>query len=124
MPIYEYRCNSCKRRVSVFVRDVSSSFTPSCEKCGSQDLVRIYSSFAVRRSQSDKSVYEDILSDKKLTNGLMKNDPRALAEWTRKMSKAADEDTNPATEEILERMDAGEDASSVVSSYKGEEITG
>jgi len=124
MPIYEYRCNDCKQRVSIFFRDVSSSFTPRCDMCGSEDLVRIYSRFAVRSSQSDKGVYEDILSDKKLTDGLMRNDPRALAEWSRKMSKAADEDVNPATEEILDRMDAGEDASSVVSSYKGEEITG
>lgn len=112
--------------MAIFVRDISSSLVPSCNWCGSEELTRIYSSFAVRKSSSDKSVYEDILSDKKLTDGLMRNDPRALAEWSRKMSRAADEDTTPETEEILERMDAGEDVSGMMAppETQGEEITG
>lgn len=124
MPIYEYRCNDCRRRTEVFVQGFSSLSNPTCTRCGSEDLTRIFSKFAVRRSKSDKSVYDDILSDSKLTRGLMRNDPRALAEWSRKMSRAADEDSTPETEELMDRMEAGEDISEVVEAIKPPELRG
>jgi len=124
MPIYEYRCNNCRRRTEVFVQGFSSLPNPTCTRCGSEDLTRIFSKFAVRRSKSDKSVYDDILSDSKLTRGLMRNDPRALAEWSRKMSRAADEDSTPETEELMDRMEAGEDISEVVEAIKPPELRG
>jgi putative FmdB family regulatory protein len=124
MPIYEYRCNSCQRKVDLFVRGFSSPSNLTCSHCSSQDLSRVFSRFGVRRSKSDKSVYDDILSDSKLTGGLMRNDPRALAEWTRKMSRAADEDATPETQELLDRMDAGEDVSDVVEEMKPPELRG
>ncbi|MEE8372954.1 MAG: zinc ribbon domain-containing protein [Dehalococcoidia bacterium] len=124
MPIYEYRCNSCSGKVDVFVQAISVPSSPVCSRCGSQDLSRIFSRFAVRRSKSDKSVYDDILSDTKLTRGLMHNDPRALAEWSRKMSRAADEDSTPETEELLDRMDAGVDVSEIVEEMKPPELRG
>ena len=124
MPIYEYRCNNCRRRVEVFVQGFSSPPSPTCTRCGSKNLDRIFSRFAVRRSKSDKSVYDDILSDSKLTRGLMRNDPRALAEWSRKMSRAADEDVTPETEELMDRMEAGEDISEVMEAIKPPELRG
>ncbi|MEE9491180.1 MAG: zinc ribbon domain-containing protein [Dehalococcoidia bacterium] len=124
MPIYEYRCNNCRRRVEVFVQGFSSPPSPTCTRCGSKNLDRIFSKFAVRKSKSDKSVYDDILSDSKLTRGLMHNDPRALAEWSRKMSRAADEDVTPETEELMDRMEAGEDISEVMEAIKPPELRG
>jgi len=53
-----------------------------------------------------KDVYEDILSDRELTRGMMRNDPRALAEWNRRMSGG--EKATPEYEEITERMERGE----------------
>ena len=47
MPIYEFSCNSCHAPLSVFVRSISSEFSPKCENCGSTDLTRAISSFAV-----------------------------------------------------------------------------
>ena len=118
MPIYEYRCNSCRRRVDIFVQGFSPPENPSCTKCGSKELSRIYSAFAVRRSKQDRGVYDDILSDGKLTRGLMHNDPRALAEWTRRMSRAADEDITPESQEIMDKLDKGEDISESVKEMK------
>jgi putative FmdB family regulatory protein len=118
MPIYEYRCQSCRRRVDIFVQGFSPPENPSCTKCGSKELSRIYSAFAVRKSKQDRSVYDDILSDGKLTRGLMHNDPRALAEWTRRMSRAADEDVTPESQEIMDKLDKGEDISETVNEMK------
>jgi putative FmdB family regulatory protein len=124
MPIYEYRCNNCRRKAEIFVHSFSLPSNPTCTHCGSEDLSHIFSKFAVRRSKSDKSVYDDILSDSKLTQGLMRNDPRALAEWSRKMSRAADEDSTPETEELMDRLEAGEDVSEVIEEMKPPELRG
>lgn len=105
MPIYEYRCQSCRRRVSIYLRDPSSS--PECPLCGSEELVRLFSSFAMRRG-GYKEIYEDILSDSRLTDSLMRNDPRALAEWNKRMSRGMDEDVSPEYKEMLDRMEHGE----------------
>jgi len=53
-----------------------------------------------------KDVYEDILSDRDLTRGMLRSDPRALAEWNRRMSGG--EKVAPEYEEITERMERGE----------------
>ncbi|MFW6125597.1 MAG: FmdB family zinc ribbon protein [Chloroflexota bacterium] len=104
MPIYEYRCNSCGRRVSIFLRH--SSGEAKCPACGSTDLSRCFSTFSVRGTHKD--IYDDILSDNQLTSGLMRNDPKALAEWNRRMTRGMEtNEPTPEYEEALEKMDRG-----------------
>lgn len=103
MPIYEYWCDSCRRIVSSY-RQRFSVPPPPCPRCGSSELKRIFSTFSVQKTYSD--VYEDILSDRELTQGMMRNDPRALAEWNKRMSGA--ERAAPEYEEMTERMEVGE----------------
>lgn len=50
MPIYEYRCNACGRRLSLFQRRISAEPSLVCPHCRSADLQRLISSFAVVRS--------------------------------------------------------------------------
>ncbi len=105
MPVYEYRCNMCQRKVSVYLRDTSSM--PKCPRCGGEDLSRLFSTFAVRGTYKD--IYEDILSDRQLTSGLMRSDPRALADWNKRMSRGMEDETvTPEYEEMLDRMEHGE----------------
>ncbi len=106
MPIYEYRCNSCRRKSTLFVRGFSPPADARCTSCGSEDLTRLFSSFAI--GKSEMSIYEDVLSDTNLVRGLERNDPRALAEWSKKMSKGIGEEITPEYEEITGRMEAGE----------------
>jgi putative FmdB family regulatory protein len=44
MPIYQYACRSCQRR---FDRLVMGQTRPECPTCGSDDLDRLLSVFAV-----------------------------------------------------------------------------
>ncbi len=107
MPIYEYRCNGCQRRISLFSRGFTGSTTSAtCPQCGSQDLHRLFSTFSVRKSYMD--TYEDILSDRDLVTGLMHNDPRSLVDWNRRMTRHSDEELTPQYQEVMERMEAGE----------------
>ena len=103
MPIYEYWCDSCRRITSSY-RQNSAVTPPLCPGCGSSDLKRIFSTFSVQKTYRD--VYEDILSDRDLTQGMMRDDPRALAEWNKRMSGG--EKSTPDYEEITERMERGE----------------
>lgn len=102
MPVYEYRCNSCHRKVSLYHPKFSSD-APGCPHCGGE-LKRIFSTFAMHKTCKD--VYDDILSDQNLTEGMMRNDPRALIEWNKRMTGG--EETPPDYEEITERMERGE----------------
>lgn len=64
----------------------------------------MFSAFSMHKTYKD--VYEDILSDRDLTRGMLGNDARALAEWNRRMSGG--EKVAPEYEEIMERMERGE----------------
>ena len=57
MPVYEYRCNSCHRKVSLFRHNFSLD-APACPYCGGE-LKRIFSTFAMHKTYKD--VYDDIL---------------------------------------------------------------
>jgi putative FmdB family regulatory protein len=107
MPVYEYNCPGCKRKVSVYVRRYEDSASAVCPRCGSKEMQRLFSTFSVRKTYMD--VYEDILSDRQLTRGLMRSDPKALADWNRRMTRGMEDDTMaPEYEEMVERMDGGE----------------
>ena len=103
MPIYEYRCNGCHRRVSILIRSFSES-SITCPSCGSSELNRLFSSFSVRKP--DQAVYDDILSDAQLVRGLQSDDPRALAEWNKQMSRG--EGVAPEYEEVVDNLETGQ----------------
>lgn len=52
MPIFEYVCQKCGRQSEILVRTPSES--PVCD-CGSRDLKKVFSSFAVTEGHSHAS---------------------------------------------------------------------
>ncbi|MGM0600766.1 MAG: FmdB family zinc ribbon protein [Candidatus Rifleibacteriota bacterium] len=44
MPLYEYRCKKCGD-VSTFLEKINQNGKHECKKCGSNEMVKIYSSF-------------------------------------------------------------------------------
>lgn len=54
MPIYDYRCRSCREpfQVEQSMRDVS---IPSCERCQSLDVVRIWSASVISVGSKGKT---------------------------------------------------------------------
>ena len=57
MPIYEYTCGTCNKKVTVFLRTASQEAKPLCPVCGNGGLTRIISSFAIHKSIS--TIYEE-----------------------------------------------------------------
>ena len=103
MPIYEYWCSHCERRVAIY-HQVSPPTSLTCPQCGGSELNRLFSTFSVRKT--DKDIYESILSDSQLTRGMLEDNPKALAEWNKQMSRG--EKVTPEYEEMVERMEMGE----------------
>jgi len=44
MPVYEYKCGGCRKKVSIFLRDTSKQAI--CPQCGGTDLQRLVSRIA------------------------------------------------------------------------------
>lgn len=113
MPIYEYRCQDCGRKVSIFWRSLSAVDEKSarCDRCGSRRLVRLASRVRVMRgagsSDFDAGGGDDALLDEMA--GLDENDPRALGRFMRKMAQESGEDLGPEFDEVVTRLERGED---------------
>jgi putative FmdB family regulatory protein len=107
MPIYEYRCHNCRRRVSIWWRTFSEAETGAahCPRCDSEELTRLVSK--VRVVRSEESRLED-LSDPTSFGDLDENDPRSIARFMRKMGDETGEDLGPEFEEVVDRLEAGE----------------
>jgi putative FmdB family regulatory protein len=116
MPVYEYWCQDCQRQIDIYVRGEETSPT-RCTICGGGNLSRLFSSFSFKRGYKD--VYDDILSDSRLTRGMLANNPRALAEWNRKMGEAAG-DMTPQDEEVVQRLEKGERVEKVMGEMQKE----
>ena len=104
MPIYEYRCNKCKKKVSVLTLRVSEEVNPECDRCGSKNLSRLMSRFATVKSEEARL---DALADPSNLSGLDENDPKSMARWMRKMGKELGEDAGDDFDEMVDEMEAG-----------------
>jgi putative FmdB family regulatory protein len=107
VPIYEYRCQDCRRRVSVFWRTYSEAEggTPVCPRCGGTSLTRLIS--RVRVVRSEESRLEDMAGFGDFPD-VDESDPKSLGRWMRKMSRETGEDLGPEFDEVVGRLEAGE----------------
>ena len=135
MPIYEYLCPKCNRVYSFLAKSLSESKTPVCPKCGSRELKKMVSRFALtgltRKSRAkdpgreapetapDAAGGPDPLDDPKVEREMMKlldsaenideNDPRQLGRLMRRMAEITGEKLEPEMEEAVRRLESGED---------------
>jgi len=107
VPIHEYRCHNCRRRVSIFWRTFSDAEAgaPVCPRCGGTDLTRLVSRVRVVRSEDSRL---DDMSDLGDLPDFDESDPRSLGRWMRKMSDETGEDLGPEFNEVVGRLEAGE----------------
>ncbi len=108
MPIYEYRCEGCRKRVSLFLRSLTPAEPPRCPLCGSLSLARLFSRFGVIKSEESRL---ERLADPSTLADLDENDPASVARWAKRMGKELGEDVgddfNEALESAVEEEAAG-----------------
>lgn len=111
MPIYEYRCQQCQRRFSVFWRTYSAvnEDTVTCKYCKSEQVKRLVSRVRVVRSEDSRM--ED-LADPGAWGDFDENDPKSMGRFMRKMvNEMGDEagDLGPEFDEVIDRLESGQD---------------
>ncbi len=116
MPIYEYRCGNCKRRVSIFFRSFSAVGEARCPNCDSADLTRLVSKVAALKSEEARL---ESLSDPSNFGDVDENDPKSMARFMRKMGNEMGEDMGPEFGEMVDRLEAGENPEEIEKSMPG-----
>ena len=106
MPMYDYRCGACGKRVSIYqTYDAYGVETVHCPACGSEDLSRILQ--RVRFARSEGSRLEN-LGDPSAWGDVDENDPRSMARMMRQMGSELGEEMPPEFNEVVDRLEAGE----------------
>ncbi|MBI4587198.1 MAG: zinc ribbon domain-containing protein [Candidatus Rokubacteria bacterium] len=109
MPIYEYECHNCRRRVSLLVLTPTSASTPRCPRCGGASLIRLMSRFATLKSEEDRL---ESLADPAKLGDFDEEDPQSVARFMKKMGKELGEDLgedfDSAVDEAMEETGAEE----------------
>ena len=82
MPIYEYRCNSCRKKVALLI--LNRSTRPICSHCNSSDLTRLFSRFSAPKSEEARM---ESLADPAKWGDIDENDPASMARAMKKMGK-------------------------------------
>jgi putative FmdB family regulatory protein len=136
MPIYEYRCAACGRKVSLFFGSFSIAERRAdageieCPRCGSRKLERLMSRVNMVRGGSSSDATDDMggmddmddMGD--MFNGLDDEDPRSVARWARRMKDSLGEDMGPEFDQALARIEAGEDPDKVMEDIDPEAMGG
>jgi putative FmdB family regulatory protein len=107
MPVYEYRCNSCQRKVSLFYKSYrdfdAAEGTRTCPNCGSMQLTRLISRVAIAKPTRDYST----MSSAEMLNVLEGGDSREVGQMMHQLGQ--DQALNdPAFGEATERLMKGE----------------
>ncbi len=108
MPIYEYRCLNCRKRFSRLLLSYSAaaSYTPQCPHCRSADVQRLISRVYNLKGESTEA--GDAASDDALAD-FDENDPRSMGRMMRRMSEESGEDMGPEFNEVVHRLESGQD---------------
>jgi len=104
MPIYEYRCQECRRVSDFLILNTQEPFTPVCRRCGSQSLERVLSRVHVRLSEETRL---ERLADPAQWGGLDENDPKSMAKMMKKMGQEMGEEFPGEVDQMVdEAMDS------------------
>ena len=107
MPRYDYRCQSCKKRSVIFQTYAEYGRKKvKCPHCGSTELQRLIGRVRIARSEESRL---DELSDPSDWGDIDENDPRSMARMMRKMGSELGEDMPGEFDEVVDRLEAGED---------------
>lgn len=82
MPIYEFRCNHCQEKTSLFVKSVFEPISPKCASCGSRDLSRLVSGFAYHKAEQARQ--EEAGEPEMFPQPDYYKDPRNIGRWAEK----------------------------------------
>ncbi|HEX4952975.1 MAG TPA: zinc ribbon domain-containing protein [Thermoanaerobaculia bacterium] len=133
MPIYEFYCPDCHTVFSFFSPRVETQRQPACPRCGRPELPRRPSAFAlVKAGRAEPEAEEPFgdLDDERMEGAMAsvfeemgeggEEDPKAMARMLRRFGEVAGMEPGPKMEEMLRRLEAGEDPESLEEELGGD----
>jgi putative FmdB family regulatory protein len=106
MPTYDFICNNCNQRFDVFLTYAEyGKKTVTCAHCGSKNVRRRMTK--VRVAKSEESRMDSMADDFSGFEGL-ENDPKAMGQMMRKMGKEMGEEMPPEFDEVVDRLESGQ----------------
>jgi putative FmdB family regulatory protein len=103
MPIYEYECHDCRKRVSLLVLRPSAAASPVCPVCGGSALSRLMSRFATVKSEDARL---DALAESPSFGDLDENNPASVARFMKKMGREFGDDLGDDFESAMDEATA------------------
>ncbi len=104
MPIYEYRCNQCKKNFSELFLNSKEIKNVKCKYCHSSDLTRLVSSFSVHQTEESRLAGFDT---SKPRGDEFYKDSRNVGLWAKKRMKEMGVDLGSKMDEIVEKGRTG-----------------
>ena len=125
MPTYEYRCNACGRKVTLFYKtyEAYDNATHTCTHCGSTELTRLISRVGFKLSPFSRIMAGD-MSDDSALDDLENTDPRTLGRMLREMGSETGEDMGDEFEEVVGRLEKGESPEDIEASLPPDVLDG
>src|SRR5882757_9090966 len=107
MPIYEYRCEKCRRVTSVLTTRVTEKVEAVCTHCGGKKMSRLMSRFAMPRSEESRL---ESLADPSKMGDIDENDPKSIARMMKRMgTEMGDEFGGAEFDEAVEELESSGD---------------
>jgi putative FmdB family regulatory protein len=104
MPVYEYKCNHCKKEFSQLFLNSKETINARCRFCSSKNLTRLFSSFSVHQTEESRLANFD--TSKPKGNDFYK-DSRNIGLWAKKRMKELGVDLGSKMDEIVEKGRTG-----------------
>ena len=104
MPIYEFECLDCHRKTTALVMVRERVNEVRCKKCGSANLEKLFSRFAMPKSEEARL---ESLADPSAMGGIDENDPASVARFMKKMGREMGEDLGEDIDQAIEEEMAG-----------------
>ena len=101
MPIYEYRCEECRKVTSLFVRSANAAIEARCEHCGSASMSRMVSRVNRVQTQAD-------IADRYSRPEDAYRDPRQIGQWVEQRFAEYGMDIPDDTRQMIDAAREGE----------------
>lgn len=106
MPTYEYHCEECHKRFAIFLSySEYDQAEVHCPECGGKKVRRRIG--RIRIAKSEESRMENLVDPSSLEG--IEDDPKAMGRLMRKMQSELGEDVGPEFDEVVSRLEKGQD---------------
>lgn len=109
MPLFDYRCENCRKRFSLLIGVVAEQQVEKCPSCGSTSVHKLISRFGRLRSEDD--LIDDLADPSKIGD---MEDPKDLQRWMRSLGKEMGEDLGDDFDEMVDEIGSPESEESAM----------